>query len=456
MKKALFLLASFLFVCVNAQVGIGTTNPDSSAVLDVEATDKGILVPRVSISDLSTAAPVIAPAESLLVYNTAITTGIGFHYWDGVKWTPLAGSVVADSDWTISGNDMYNSNTGNVGVGTNTPTAKFHIEDMGVASALLTQDFEVGLAPFTTGGSASWAMQTSNVNGGVNAAGSGSIGNSQSTYMDYDVTIPAGGATLSFYYKVSSESCCDKLRFYIDGVEQNNWGGTIPFTQVTYPLVAGTYTLRWRYTKDFSVSSGADAAYVDDILITTALTGANLLRIVDGNEAAGKILVSDANGNATWQQLTNSSISNLPQMASFQGMRIPVCGSVNVGSTGSFGVTINGVLTTVNWEVLVQNTAVGTTKVDVDGDELLLAPYNPERLQVRYDFSPVLPFTPQSLIFTANNNSSYPDTFSLNYASKSASSIKVNITRTDVFGDDGGVLYKCWQGQYYFDVFMTD
>jgi len=456
MRKALFLLANFLFVCVNAQVGIGTTNPDASAVLDVEATNKGVLVPRVSITDLSTAAPVIAPAESLLVYNTTVATGVGFHYWDGIKWTPLAGSAAADNDWTVIGNDMYNANSGNVGVGTNTPTAKLHIENTGVASTLLNQDFEGGLTPFTTGGAASWAIQTSNVNGGIKAAESGSIGNSQSTYMDYDVIVPTGGATLSFYYKVSSETNYDKLRFYIDGIEQNNWSGTVPFTQVTYPLVAGTYTLRWSYTKDSSMSSGADAVYVDDILITTAVIGTDLLRIVDGNEAAGKVLVSDINGNATWQQLTNTNISSLPQIASFQGIKIPMCDSVNVGSTGSFSITINGVSTTVNWEVLVQNTAVGTTKVDVDGDEVLLAPYNPERLQVRYDFSPALPFIPKSLIFTANNNSSYPDTFSLNYASKSASSIKVNITRTDIFGDDGGVSYKCWQGQYYFDVFITD
>jgi len=456
MKKVFFLLVTFLFVCVNAQVGIGTTNPDASAILDVDATNKGVLVPRVAIADLNTSTPVTTPVESLLVYNTTVATGVGFHYWDGVKWMPLAGSAAADNDWTVVGDDMYNANSGNVGVGTNAPTAKLHIEDTGVASSLLNQDFEGGFAPFTTGGSASWAIQTSNVNGGVNAAGSGSISHSQSTYMDYNVIIPAGGATLSFYYKVSSETNFDKLRFYIDGVEQNNWSGNIPFTQVTYPLVAGTYALQWSYTKDLSMSSWDDAAYVDDILITTAVTGNDLLRIVDGNEAAGKTLVSDANGNASWQQLTNTNISNLPQIASFQGMKIPICDSVNVGSTGSYSVIIDGFLTTVNWEILVQNTAVGTTKIDVDGDEVLLAPYNPERLQVRYDFSPDLPFIPNSLIFMANNSSSFPDTFSLNYASKSASSIKINITRTDVFGDDGGASYKCWEGQFYFDVFMTD
>ena len=55
----------------------------------------------------------------------------------------------------------------------------------------------------------------------------------------------------------------------------------------------------------------------------------------------------------------------------------------------------------------MQNTAIGTT-ANISGNEVLLAPFNAERLQVRYDFTPALPFAPQGLIFTANNTSSFP------------------------------------------------
>jgi len=446
MKKLLilvFLLPTFLF----AQVGIGTTTPNASSALEISSTDTGILIPRMTQVQRNA---IPTPATGLLIYQT--DNSPGFYYYTGVIWTTFGG---ADNDWTMhaNGTDMYNANTGNVGVGTNAPTTKFHIEDTGAASSLLNQDFETSLAPITTGGSANWAIQSTNVNGGANASGSGVIADSQTSFMEYTVIVPAGGATLSFYYEVSSETSYDYLRFYIDGVQQNQWSGSVPYTQQTYVLATGTQTLRWAYEKDSSQSNGNDAAYIDDVLITTSAPAA--IRIVDGNEGAGKVLVSDTNGNASWQALTNSSISDIPLLASFQGMEIPICDNVGVGTTGNFNITVKGVVTTVNWEVLVQNTAIGTT-ANISGNDVLLAPFNAERLQVRYDFMPALPFTPSGLIFTANNTSSYPDTFSLNYAAKSGASITMNITRTDKFGDHVGGSVNCWRGQFYFDVLMTD
>ena len=80
------ILFLFLFTSIaQAQVGIGTTSPAGGSLLDISSTDKGILIPRVDIADLSTAAPVtedLTNSESLLVHNTNTTTGKGFYYWD--------------------------------------------------------------------------------------------------------------------------------------------------------------------------------------------------------------------------------------------------------------------------------------------------------------------------------------------------------------------------------------
>lgn len=446
MKKLLFVL---LFpMALFSQVGINTTTPHASSMLDVTATDKGILIPRISIPNLSAAAPITSPATSLLVYNTNVTTGIGFYYWNGTIWTPFGGGT---DDWSNSGANIYNNNTGNVGIGTASPSSKLHVENIGAPGSLLNQNFETNtIAPCTTGGNANWTAQNTVVNGGTYAARSGVITDSQSSQMSHTIVIPAGGATLSFYYKVSSESGYDYLRFYIDGIQQNQWSGTVGYAQQTYILAAGSRTLKWEYSKDSSSSSGTDAAYIDDVTIVTAAPAA--VRIVDGNQASGKVLTSDASGNATWQSLTNSSISDIPIMASIEGLEIPICNDETTGSTGSFSVTVKGVPTTVSWEILARRTK--SSSATISGNNVALAEVKAERLQVRYDFSPQLPFSPQAIIFSANNNSGFPDTFVLNYANKSQSSITVNIARTDVFAEQSGA--SCWQGQFYFDIFMTN
>ena len=91
-----FVIANLLFATsINAQgVSISDNPGDSphvSAMLDVKADDKGVLIPRVSIDDLNTPAPVTNPAIGLLVYNTNETTGIGFYYWNGTYWVTLEG-----------------------------------------------------------------------------------------------------------------------------------------------------------------------------------------------------------------------------------------------------------------------------------------------------------------------------------------------------------------------------
>lgn len=78
-------------------VGINTSgsNADASSMLDVSATDKGILIPRVALTNVTNSAtPVNSPAAGLLVYNTnaAVTggSGVGFYFWSGSVWTKMA------------------------------------------------------------------------------------------------------------------------------------------------------------------------------------------------------------------------------------------------------------------------------------------------------------------------------------------------------------------------------
>jgi hypothetical protein len=74
----------------------------------VNFNNKGFLPPRVALSALNSALPVIAPAEGLLVYNTAVAgtppnnVRAGYYCWGGTKWMPVAppqGTNVGDMQY---------------------------------------------------------------------------------------------------------------------------------------------------------------------------------------------------------------------------------------------------------------------------------------------------------------------------------------------------------------------
>src|SRR5690606_11802537 len=93
-----YYLFIMLFICafsLNAQVGIGTMDPHESAEFDVTSSDKGILIPRISLISLTSSSPIATtPEESLVVYNTTTNSDLmpGFYYWSGSGWSLLASS----------------------------------------------------------------------------------------------------------------------------------------------------------------------------------------------------------------------------------------------------------------------------------------------------------------------------------------------------------------------------
>lgn len=76
-----------------SQVAINTTGAtsDPSAVLDVNASNKGLLIPRVSLNSIAdNLTPVNNPAVGLLVYNTGGNMTPGIYIWNGQSWSSLA------------------------------------------------------------------------------------------------------------------------------------------------------------------------------------------------------------------------------------------------------------------------------------------------------------------------------------------------------------------------------
>ena len=108
-KTSCFLLLVFLLapIFVVAQVGIGTFNPDPSALLEL-SNSGGLLVPRMTSSERDL---IVAPAVGLLIYNTSTSN---FNYFD-VDWKDYSGfaknynsNLTGDITTTATSNELVN------------------------------------------------------------------------------------------------------------------------------------------------------------------------------------------------------------------------------------------------------------------------------------------------------------------------------------------------------------
>lgn len=71
MKHLIIAILTFFSLLGYAQVGIGTTTPNTSAILDVTSANKGVLLPRVQLTSTTDATTIPTPANGLMVYNPA-------------------------------------------------------------------------------------------------------------------------------------------------------------------------------------------------------------------------------------------------------------------------------------------------------------------------------------------------------------------------------------------------
>jgi hypothetical protein len=90
-----FLRYFFLLGAITtySQVGIGTSLPDESSILDVSSTTQGMLTPRMTSTQI---AAIASPATGLLVYDTTLNA---FYFYDGTTWVSL-GATNTNNDYT--------------------------------------------------------------------------------------------------------------------------------------------------------------------------------------------------------------------------------------------------------------------------------------------------------------------------------------------------------------------
>lgn len=217
----------------------------------------------------------LVPAQSVTVSGIVIDLGTGL---------PIEGATIEILDTPVSP-VLTNSSGAYTITGVMEGTYNFRVSKIDYATIIQSKNvsvsnhifnfqlepsnawsFETGVyePQWTFGGSAPWYITNVGAYDGQYCSRSGAIGDNAYSDMSITLTFSSGG-NISFYRKVSSEVGYDYLKFYIDGVQQSQWAGTVDWGEVSFPVTAGTHTMKWSYVKDANTIGGSDCAWVDFI-----------------------------------------------------------------------------------------------------------------------------------------------------------------------------------------------
>ncbi len=367
-KSTIFLLLFFTTIIVQAQVGINTTIPN--AQLDIRSTNQatpsntdGILIPKV---DAFPATNPTAAQQGMLVYLTT-TSGTdlpGFYYWDNATsdWISLATS---NKSWSTNGNAGMNSATNFIG--TTDDTDLIFKRNNFTVGMIGNGNFSFGFNNFTSGitGNSNYLFGSACLENNVSGSGNNAFGVwalNKNTTGNYNVAMgyssfnrnTTGGGNVgvgesSGYYNTTGtgNTSIGRLASYNSSTGNFNTsvGNFALNTNSTgnYNTVIGTNSDVAALNLENATAIGAHAEVgASNSLVLGSINGINgatssvnvgvgtstpldrlhvvgSIRMVDGNQAVGRILTSNANGTASWANPIGTTNGTLDQAYDFGG-----------------------------------------------------------------------------------------------------------------------------------------
>ena len=180
----LFLLLTIVSLSnAYSQVGIGTTNPDASAALDIESTDKGILPPRMTTAQRDAIAN---PALGLSIYNIDMNC---LQWYDANGWYDGCSGATYGVITSLQCAEATNNGT---------------LIDGQSAAGVTTE------IPYSGGNGQSYSGQTVTSTGVTGLTATLSAGNfaTGSGSLTYTITgTPSSDGTASFAISIGGQSC---------------------------------------------------------------------------------------------------------------------------------------------------------------------------------------------------------------------------------------------------------
>lgn len=277
-KTILLVFVIFPTIIIAQNVGINETGAvaDPSAGLDIDFDDKGILIPRVALTETTNAGPIAGPVNSLLVYNTATVNDVtpGFYYWFDGEWVNIGAGSGGD-EWQLEGNAGTDPSTNFLGT-TDAQDLVFRTDNL--ERARVSNDGNFGIA-------------TNNPQGKLHI----SLDNDNNEPATIDKANGSGNGPLTEWYGFSTTH---RLQLQY----QNS-----PFR---YEFNTDQASRNIAFAPNQTLSLFLDAGN-QNVGIKTTNPTADLdidgtIRIRGGNPDAGDVLTSsDNNGNATWESISS-------------------------------------------------------------------------------------------------------------------------------------------------------
>ena len=100
----------------NGNVSVGPAAANPSALLDVQSSNKGFLMPRIALLSNTDVLTVASPATGLQVYNTNYTSTLstGICYFDGAKWLNVSTYLPSGSGYFVQNSAFTVPNNGSL------------------------------------------------------------------------------------------------------------------------------------------------------------------------------------------------------------------------------------------------------------------------------------------------------------------------------------------------------
>ncbi|MFT4803565.1 MAG: hypothetical protein ACI9YE_000760 [Psychroserpens sp.] len=290
--KRIFTIAALLIggsaYAQTDNVGIGTTQPDNSAILDLSSSNKGFLLPRMSETQRL---EIKSPAQGLQVFQTNAKSGL--YIFDGSAWSVAtsANSTSAALDpWLEGGNDITTNTAAFIGTKSNHPL-KFKVNNANYGS-------------MNSNGSVFLGIVSGNVNNGSSNVGIGPYTLMQNVTGTNNIAIGNGALLNTTTGSSGTYNMAMGFQALKNNRGSNNIGiGTFALTENTTGnsnTGVGANTLKANTTGDFNFAFGSGALTLNQSGNDNFALGPDALRnLVSGsnNTAIGRWTGRNATGS---------------------------------------------------------------------------------------------------------------------------------------------------------------